>query len=150
MPTVFQPHRTIYVRASKPHPDRTQYRVAFGYEDWGTQVPITKVQMVYNEKVAGRISPSFPHGSDDEDNVIEALKLLRQGEGATSKNERIVLCSVKINEVGASLDDVIAEIGDEINDELSDTFPHRAFSTDFVKKIGKDDRIILIYRVFST
>ena len=46
-------------------------------ENWGDKfVEVVKVQMVYDGQVAGRISPSYPIGTDDYEKVEEAIKSL--------------------------------------------------------------------------
>jgi hypothetical protein len=64
---VFYPREFVHVPAScPPHPKGTEYKVAYGEEDWdGIFVPVFKVQMVYDGTVSGRKSPSFPVGTDD-------------------------------------------------------------------------------------
>lgn len=60
------PIKSTYVQASLPHPTNTQYKVSIGLEKWGDKnVLVSKVQIVYNGKVSGRKSPSYPIGTDD-------------------------------------------------------------------------------------
>ncbi len=67
----------IYVNASKPHPDNTQYKISRGIEYWGDEgFDVIKVQMVYDGVIAGRRSPSYPVGTDDHQKVIEAINKL--------------------------------------------------------------------------
>ena len=81
MPKIYEPKVYVDIDASPPHPDNTKYRVSIGIENWnGKQVSVTKVQMVYDGKIAGRRSPSYPIGTDDYQRVnlaIEKLILLR-------------------------------------------------------------------------
>ena len=65
-------HRDI--PASDPHPPNTCYRVSYGHEMWddGPQA-VTKIQMLYNGKVSGRRSPSFPEGTGDFQRVADAM-----------------------------------------------------------------------------
>ena len=65
------------VEASPPHPPNTVYRVSVGHEMWddGPQ-SVAKIQMVYDGRVSGRRSPSFPFRSDDFKRVSEALTAL--------------------------------------------------------------------------
>jgi hypothetical protein len=66
MSMMFYPEKHTFVDASHPHPPNTQYRIGVGVENWnGVFVPVYKVQMVYNGKVSGRKSPSYPVDSDD-------------------------------------------------------------------------------------
>lgn len=79
----FYPRKTIMIDASEPHPVGTQYKVSIGDEDWGdgTYQTVTKVQMMYDGKVAGRMSPSYPAGTDDYERVCEAIFELESGNG---------------------------------------------------------------------
>jgi hypothetical protein len=73
----FFPELTKYISASEPHPEKTQYRVSVGMEDWeGKFVSVAKVQIVYEGAVAGRKSPSYPIGSNDYQSVSEAMEAL--------------------------------------------------------------------------
>ena len=68
MAKTFFPHseKVVYVNASSPHPDNTQYKISLGVEVFGGgRNEVAKVQMVYNGNVAGRRSPSYPIGTDD-------------------------------------------------------------------------------------
>lgn len=79
MAKTFFPHsnREISVPASKPHPDGTEYRISTGLETWDNgNHEVVKIQMVYNGKVAGRRSPSYPVGTDDFSRVMEEAKKL--------------------------------------------------------------------------
>ena len=68
-------HRDI--PASEPHPPNTCYRVSYGQEIWDDGPhAVTKIQMVYEGKVSGRRSPSFPEGSDDFKRVAAAMQEL--------------------------------------------------------------------------
>ncbi len=74
----FYPRNAIQIPASKPHPDGTVYRISIGDEEWdgGVFHSVIKVQMMYNGKVAGRKSPSYPVGTDDYKRVSEAIQQL--------------------------------------------------------------------------
>lgn len=79
MAQTFFPHerKTALVRASKPHPENTQYKISIGLETWGDENhEVVKVQMVYDGVVAGRRSPSYPLGTDDYDRVTTKLRQL--------------------------------------------------------------------------
>ncbi|MBU8576450.1 hypothetical protein ACQKEX_14550 [Bacillus pumilus] len=77
MAQTFFPKMHIMVAASKPHPKNTQYKVSVGEEVWeDAKHLVTKVQMVYDGKVAGRRSPSYPIGTNDHQNVIQAEQKL--------------------------------------------------------------------------
>lgn len=145
MVQVYHPHRVIYVKASSPHPPNTEYRVSWGYENWSnTKVPVTKIQMVYNGRVNGRISPSYPDGTIDQENINHALKLLNAGEGTNGKNSRIFMCTVKL-ENEQSLDDVIEKSEDVILENLLKyTIPLDAGS---VTCIGEDKVEENVYRL---
>lgn len=63
--------KVAFIKASKPHPDNTEYKISIGLEDWGGEMhEVVKVQMVYDGEVAGRRSPSFPLGTDDMQRVM--------------------------------------------------------------------------------
>ena len=74
----FYPRNTIVIPASAPHPDNTEYKISVGDEEWdgGVFHSVVKVQMMYNGKIAGRKSPSYPIGSDDYMRVCEAIQKL--------------------------------------------------------------------------
>lgn len=79
MSNIFYPKRSVFVPASKPHADNTQYKVSIGEEDRdGELQTVIKVQMVYGGKIAGRKSPSYPYGSTDAERVSEAIKRIRE------------------------------------------------------------------------
>jgi len=70
----FHPRNSVYVPASHPHPLNTQYKVSIGVEMWGCNpVEVIKIQMVYDGKVEGRKSPSYPASTDDFKNVNDAI-----------------------------------------------------------------------------
>ncbi|WNK01071.1 hypothetical protein L2D14_06510 [Thalassospiraceae bacterium LMO-JJ14] len=89
MPKVYHPVRCIYVKASKPHPEDTEYLVSFGLEYWGGKEPVhvIKVQMVYGGAVSGRRSPSYPSGTDDLDRVMKALAEIKKGGGEPGRGK---------------------------------------------------------------
>jgi len=66
-----------YIKASKPHPINTQYKISIGLEHWDDEsYEVLKVQMIYNGKISGRRSPSYPVGTDDFENVNKKAKEL--------------------------------------------------------------------------
>jgi len=72
----------MFIPASPPHPQNTEYKVSIGIELWGDYpAHVVKVQMVYNGKVEGRKSPSFPTGTDDFERVCVAINELIAGMG---------------------------------------------------------------------
>ena len=73
----FHPIQSVFIDASLPHPKGTQYKVSIGCEFFGA-VPQTVliVQMVYNGKIEGRKSPSFPSDTDDYMRVSQAANNL--------------------------------------------------------------------------
>lgn len=92
MATKFFPERLIFVPATGGHPPRTEYRVGIGPEHWDTPVLVKKVQMVYDNKIAGRVAPSYPVKSQfDEEAVRLALSLLDKGEGTNNPHQKIVV-----------------------------------------------------------
>lgn len=76
MAKTFFPHKSVYVSASPPHPENTQYKISTGLEDWGDDVvhEVIKIQMVYDGAVSGRRSPSYPIGTDDFQLVTAKLQ----------------------------------------------------------------------------
>ena len=72
----FFPKEYTTVIASDPHPDGTAYKVSLGDEVWGGGIShsVVKVQMMYDGKVAGRKSPSYPLGTDDYYRVNVAVR----------------------------------------------------------------------------
>lgn len=77
---VFHPQKAEFVKASPPHPDNTEYKVSLGTEFWdSTPVSVVKIQMVYDGKVEGRKSPSYPVGTDDFFRVNDAVNKLIRG-----------------------------------------------------------------------
>ncbi|MBN6185653.1 hypothetical protein JQN58_01480 [Aneurinibacillus sp. BA2021] len=113
MAKVFDARRAIFIPATGGHPANTEYRVAWGYEQWGTAVAVTKVQMVYENKVAGRLSPSYPDGTLDERAVVLALDLVKKGYGTSSKKSKTVLV-LKQLEPAKGRDTLFEEVEDEI------------------------------------
>ena len=71
----FYPRKTKYITASDPHAAGTEYKVSVGDEEWGdgTFQSVVKVQMVYDGKVAGRMSPSYPVESQDWLTILDGI-----------------------------------------------------------------------------
>ena len=89
MGRTFYPRASKYVEASDPHPEGTEYKVSVGDEDWeGRYHSVVKIQMMYNGKVAGRKSPSYPIASDDYARVASAIAELldQQKQSAEAVN----------------------------------------------------------------
>lgn len=66
MAQVFFPQVSVTVPAAcPPHPQGTEYKISIGIEMWDN-VPVKglKIQMVYNGKVSGRRSPTYPNVED--------------------------------------------------------------------------------------
>ena len=84
MAKVFHPIESLLVPATtgqKAHPANTEYKVSYGSEIWdGIAVEVYKVQMVYEGKVSGRRSPSYPCASDYQ-KVHEAMQQLIEKHG---------------------------------------------------------------------
>lgn len=98
MASKFFPERLIYVIASGGHPPKTEYRVGIGPEHWDTPVLVKKVQMVYENKIAGRVSPSYPiHSEFDERAVLLAMSLLDEGEGTNTPYQKIVATVARLS-----------------------------------------------------
>jgi len=85
---IYFPTRWLHVDASAPHPPNTTYLVSQGHEHWGGEEPwaVRKIQMVYDGKVSGRRSPSFPSGTDDFERVQTAMARIVAGEGQTGND----------------------------------------------------------------
>lgn len=83
MAKVFFPKDFILVDSnSSDHPPNTQYKVSIGAEDWNSRhIDVIKVQMVYDGRVSGRRSPSYPIDTDDYDRVHEAVLELKKRHG---------------------------------------------------------------------
>lgn len=77
----FIPQKSVSVEASKPHPEKTFYKISIGTEFWDNfPATVLKIQMEYNGRVEGRKSPSYPIGTDDYERVSEAIKNLMSGK----------------------------------------------------------------------
>lgn len=88
MAVTYYPIKSTYVDACPPHPTKTQYKVSIGFEKWGDKnILVSKVQMVYNGKVSGRKSPSYPLGSKDHLLVYNALNNLIDEFMKENKNQ---------------------------------------------------------------
>ncbi|MCM3318059.1 hypothetical protein M3603_15685 [Rummeliibacillus stabekisii] len=149
MAKAFNERRCIYVPATGGHPKNTEYRVAWGHELWEQPTAVTKVQMVYNNKVAGRLSPSFPDDTFDRETVISAFALLDEGKGTNSKTSRMVL--VRKEKGNFRVDDLIDQTEGEILDMYRDMYagpitPVVNVELDFNKDV--DDNILeMLFRV---
>lgn len=121
MAKVFDARRAIFVPATGGHPAKTEYRAAWGYENWGTPVGVTKVQMVYDNSVAGRLSPSYPDNTLDEQSVTLALALLKQGYGTSSKKSRTVLVLRELK-AEQKRDELFEQVEDEVLELYQDIF----------------------------
>ncbi|WP_212981801.1 hypothetical protein [Bacillus paramobilis] len=115
MAKVFDARRAIFIPATGGHPEGAEYRVAWGYEQWGQPTAVTKVQMVYNNKVAGRLSPSYPDGTLDERTVLLALDLVKKGYGTSSKKSKVVLVLKEI-QPNETQEEVLERTEDEVHD----------------------------------
>ncbi len=77
MAKTFFPHTYAEVNASAPHPRNTKYKISIGTEVWGNaNHEVVKIQMVYDGKIAGRRSPSYPVNTDDYKNVMNKVEEL--------------------------------------------------------------------------
>ncbi|MGX8715703.1 MAG: hypothetical protein ACSW8A_08110 [Lachnospiraceae bacterium] len=84
MARVFYPRQSITIPANAPHPEGTEYKISIGDEEWeGVFQTVVKVQMVYNGKIAGRKSPSYPIGTDDWKRVGDAVARLMSDVNGT-------------------------------------------------------------------
>ena len=92
MGQMFYPKMSTRVSASAPHPEGTEYKISIGEEDWdGEFKTVIKVQMLYNGKIAGRKSPSYPAGTDDAKRVAEAMvEIEKKFEEHQSEAKRVI------------------------------------------------------------
>lgn len=90
MARTFYPRKTKYIPASEPHDTGTEYKISIGDEEWGdgTFQSVVKVQMVYGGKVAGRMSPSYPTGSNDWKAVQAVIDELVSEDGGSNSDIR--------------------------------------------------------------
>lgn len=87
MTKTFFPELHELIPASPPHPSKTFYKVSIGFEEWDlSYIPVAKVQMVYEGKISGRKSPSYPLGTDDYAKVSKCIENLIKKH--SSKNLR--------------------------------------------------------------
>ena len=129
----FYPRITKDIPASYPHPDNTMYRISIGDEDWdGSFVQVVKVQMVYNGKVAGRRSPSYPLGTDDWERVTEEISIMT--EKYAEQKQRMVFIPSKAATVipYSQRIELIKRIpcGKIVRDEDLDDYFKKAYKTD--------------------
>lgn len=85
----FHPIESVFIPASLPHPENSQYRISIGTEFFDN-VPhkVIMIQMVYNGRIEGRKSPSFPIGTDDLMRVSTAAnELFQKNMGENEINE---------------------------------------------------------------
>lgn len=122
MSRVYEPSICIHVIASSPHPPKTEYRVSRGYEKWEQKVAVTKIQMVYDGKVAGKIAPSIPENTNDLPAILFAIKLLHQGWGVHSKTKRCVVM-VKKNSPHQTVGELSEQAQNEIHDFYTELYP---------------------------
>ena len=75
MKKVFKPIIEDYVDAAS-HSKAAQYYVAIGTECWsgGREEVVVKVQMSYNGRRVGRMSPSYPVDAGDWDRVNKRVQ----------------------------------------------------------------------------
>ncbi|PYF01762.1 hypothetical protein [Ureibacillus chungkukjangi] len=115
MAQVFKAKKTIFVPATGGHPENTEYRVAWGQEQWSNPTDVTKVQMVYKGAVAGMLSPSFPDGTLDLKAVRVALEWLDEVDEDT-----YYVCLLKeITNVDSNL---IEALEDEVDNWVVNVF----------------------------
>ncbi|WP_309479981.1 hypothetical protein [Brevibacillus agri] len=151
MAKVFDERRAIFVPASKPHPDCTEYRVAWGYENWGGNlVPVEKTQMVYKGKVAGMLSPSFPDKTIDKKAVRFASDLVEQGYGTGSRKSKLVLVVKEVLDT-ADFDQIITATKDEIEEyhqQIQQGVVTRPVDVTFDNKLQVEEKLwAFLYRV---
>ncbi|WP_438875112.1 hypothetical protein [Bacillus cereus group sp. Bce032] len=148
MVKVFDARRAIFIPATGGHPHLAEYRVAWGYEKWGDEpVAVSKVQMVYHNKVAGRLSPSYPVDSLDERAVLLALDLVKKNYGTSSKKSKVVLVLKEI-QAGETEDEVLERTENEVHNMNIEMFtPPGAtigpvVDIDFMEKIEVEENLV--------
>lgn len=78
----FFPQLSEMIPASPLHPPGTCYKVSIGLEELNANyIPVVKVQMIYNDQVSEKKSPSYPLGTDDHIRVNRAIKTLLKQQG---------------------------------------------------------------------
>ena len=122
MARTFYPRKTRFLPASEPHIAGAEYKISVGDEDWGngTYQPVVKVQMVYDGKVAGRKSPSYPVGSGDWKKVQMVIdELVEDEEGLLSKpNVYMVPTMLTKNSILTRLEEIIGLTEDKTSSEI--------------------------------
>lgn len=116
MAKVFKAKKTIFIPAtsgSNAHPELTEYRVAWGTEQWTQPTDVTKIQMVYKGTVAGMLSPSYPDNTNDLKAVLTAIKFLPTVEENTH-----YVCTLREVDDSFSID----EVEDEVDNWVTDVF----------------------------
>ncbi|GAB6742421.1 hypothetical protein bcgnr5412_55380 [Bacillus cereus] len=147
MVKVFDARRAIFIPATGGHPDLSEYRVAWGYEKWEEPVAVTKVQMVYRNKIAGRLSPSYPDGTLDERTVLLALDLVKNGYGTSSKKSKVVLVLKEI-QPGETEGEVLERTENEVHNANIEMFtvPEAPMGPvvdiDFLEKIEVEENLV--------
>lgn len=78
--TLVEASTTYNPQGEKYHPNNTDYKVSIGYEtnDGDENCLVSKVQIRYDGKIAGRRSASFPIMSDDWERVTEAMQRVKE------------------------------------------------------------------------
>lgn len=121
MARTFYPRKTRSVSASEPHVAGAEYKISVGDEDWGngTYQPVVKVQMVYDGKVAGRKSPSYPVGSGDWKKVQMVIDELVEGEEGLLSKPNVYMVPTMLTKDGilAQLEEIIGLTEDRPSSE---------------------------------
>lgn len=134
MAQVFYPKKAIFVPATGGHPPNAEYKISWGTEKWSNKdVYVTKVQMVYDGKVAGRISPSFPDNTLDLKAVKEALKILPSIP--ENHSERYIFL---LKEVSPEQLDITA-VEDEIDTHVTNVYMMKENPRSIMTNIAMED-----------
>lgn len=112
MARTFYPRKTRFVPASEPHISGAEYKISVGDEDWGngTYQPVVKVQMVYDGKVAGRKSPSYPVASGDWKTIQMVIDELMEDEDGLLSKPNVYMVPTKLTKTAilTEMDEIIS------------------------------------------
>lgn len=119
MARTFYPRKTKYISASEPHDSGTEYKISIGDEEWGdgTFQSVVKVQMVYDGKVAGRMSPSYPIDSKDWKTVQAVIDELVDEDSGGKDNTCYVPMLLSKDAILAQLTEIIGLTEDRPSSE---------------------------------
>lgn len=121
----FYPKKSILIPASDPHPKNTQYKISIGNENWNDEyVDVIKVQMVYDGKIAGRTSPSYPNDSDDEKRVKHIIEVIKGGCRISLSKD---LLFNENGDIEKRLNDMLMKYSDYLSGYSKETYSDQQF-----------------------